>query len=69
MSTIPNGEDANLVQEVTKENNQDQRYRYYQWDENGKAVGMVIKIKINLEIGKPKPIIFGQINVVMLQPS
>ncbi|WP_052404780.1 RHS repeat domain-containing protein [Bacillus rubiinfantis] len=37
------GEDDNLALEVTKENNQVQRYRYYQWDENGKAVGMVIQ--------------------------
>lgn len=37
------GEDNNLSYEVLKENNQIKRYRYYQWDDSGKAVGMVIK--------------------------
>ncbi|WP_246145512.1 RHS repeat-associated core domain-containing protein [Bacillus rubiinfantis] len=39
------GKNNNLALKATKENNQVQRYRYYQWDENGKAVGMVIKDK------------------------
>ncbi len=37
------GEDDHLALEVMKENDQVQKYRYYQWDENGKAVGMVIQ--------------------------
>ncbi|MFT8319907.1 MAG: hypothetical protein ABF649_03280 [Bacillus sp. (in: firmicutes)] len=39
------GEEDNLALEVTKENNQIQRYRYYQWNDAGKVVGMVVKDK------------------------
>ncbi|WP_445490214.1 RHS repeat-associated core domain-containing protein [Niallia sp. 03133] len=39
------GEDDNLGLEVTKENNQIQKYRYYQWNDAGKVVGMVVKDK------------------------
>ncbi|MEY8742793.1 DNRLRE domain-containing protein [Bacillales bacterium AN1005] len=39
------GGDDNLTIEVTKDNNQVQRYRYYQWDDTGKALGMIIKEK------------------------
>ncbi|WP_156319736.1 hypothetical protein [Bacillus sp. FJAT-18017] len=37
-----NGEENNLALEVTKENGQIQRFRYCQWDENGKAVGVIL---------------------------
>ncbi|MGG0741581.1 RHS repeat-associated core domain-containing protein [Niallia taxi] len=39
------GEDDNLALEVTKDNNQIIRYRYYQWDDAGKVLGMIIKEK------------------------
>uniref|UniRef100_UPI0040444719 DNRLRE domain-containing protein n=1 Tax=Niallia sp. 03133 TaxID=3458060 RepID=UPI0040444719 len=36
------GEDDNLALEVTKDNNVIQKYRYYQWNDAGKVVGMVV---------------------------
>ncbi|MEI2467798.1 DNRLRE domain-containing protein [Niallia taxi] len=39
------GEDNNLTLEITRDNNQIQKYRYYQWDDTGKVFGMLIKEK------------------------
>ncbi|WKB37081.1 RHS repeat-associated core domain-containing protein [Terrilactibacillus sp. S3-3] len=45
----------NLVLEVTKKNNQVQTYRYFQWDDSGKPVGMAVKEKNGSGTWQTKP--------------
>jgi len=46
------------VLEVTKKNNQIQTYRYFQWDDSGKPVGMVVKEKNGSGTWQTKPYYF-----------